>query len=243
MDFSVAMAQRAVRAGIQIMVATPHVRRDYAVAPDDIYVGAAELNEALTAAQVQLEVVPGAEVAVHKAIELDDPVLRRLCLGSSNYILVESPYGKADVDLEEMLAGLQARGYRPVLAHPERSAEFHDNPALLTRLVRAGILCSVTAGALTGQWGKTPRRFGLELLSRALAHNVASDAHDHLHRPPDLLGAFQAAEAEMPGIARLSNWFTVRVPVAILAGRPVPERPPHPRLRSPAGLLGRLMRR
>jgi hypothetical protein len=56
-------------------------------------------------------------------------------------------------------------------------------------------------------------------------HDVASDAHDHLHRPPGLLAGFKELEEEIPGISRHAPWFTITAPVAILAGNPLPARP------------------
>ena len=227
-DFSVAMARAAAEGGIQVMVATPHVRDDYGVEAGDIETGVGQINEALVANGIQLRVVPGAEVALPKAIELSDYMLRRLCLGSGDYILVESPYRSSDVDLEGILTSLQSRGFRPVLAHPERCPIFQRDPHRLARLVNSGVLCSVTAGSLAGRFGSTVRAFTMELLSDGLVHDVASDAHDHLHRPPDLLGGFEAAEADIPGIREQATWFTVTAPVAILAGRPLPAAPDPP---------------
>ena len=53
---------------------------------------------------------------------------------------------------------------------------------------------------------------------------LASDAHDAVHRGPDL----HAADGVLDGAA---VWMTTAVPAAIVAGRPLPERPPLPRAR------------
>jgi len=230
-DFSVALARAAADAGIQVMVATPHVRDDYDVGADDIEAGVARLNDALSRAKVQVAVVTGAEVSLAKAMELDDAALRRLCLGSGDYLLLESPYRSSDVDLEGILANVQDRGFKVVLAHPERCPIFQRDPDRLARLVNSGVLCSVTAGSLAGRFGSTVRGFAVELVSDGLVHDVASDAHDHLHRPPDLLSGFEAAEADIPGFRSQVTWFTLTAPVAILAGRtlpPAPDPPPRP---------------
>src|SRR5262249_5738804 len=84
-------------------------------------------------------------------------------------------------DFERAFASLVERGYRVLLAHPERSPAMRDNPARLRALVDAGALCSVTAAALLGGFGDASRWFGLELLRDGLVHSVDSDAH---HAPP-----------------------------------------------------------
>jgi protein-tyrosine phosphatase len=229
-DFSVAMGRSAVEAGIHVTVATPHVRSDYPTRAAAIHSGVAELNKALTAADVELTVLPGAEVSLGKAAKLDDATLAELCLGSGSYLLVECPYRSVDVDVERILRNLQARGFAPVLAHPERAPIFQRDVTRLARLVNGGVLCSITAASLAGGFGTTVRRFAIELLYDGLVHNVASDAHDHLHRRPDIASGFESVEAHVPGIRGQASWFTVTAPVAIVTGReslpPRPEPPP-----------------
>ncbi len=227
-DFSVAMARSAAEAGIQVMVATPHIRADYDVDPDALEDMVSRLNEAVEGEGVQLLVLAGGEVSLQKASELDDEVLRKVCLGDSDYLLVESPYRSSDIDIEGILRDVQSRGFKPLLAHPERCPIFQHDPDRLQRLVNSGVLCSITAASMAGGFGTTVRRFTLEILHDGLVHDVASDAHDHLHRPPDLLAGFESAEAEIPGICDQASWFTVTSPVAILAGRSLPPRPDPP---------------
>jgi protein-tyrosine phosphatase len=241
-DFSVAMARAAVEAGIHVSVATPHVRSDHPTEPEAIAAGVSELNDALAAEAVELRVLGGAEVSLGKAAKLDDATLEELCLGSGRYLLVECPYRSIDVDIEGILRDLQGRGFSPVLAHPERCPIFQRDPDRLARLVNGGVLCSITAASLAGGFGATVRRFSIELLYDGLVHNVASDAHDHLHRPPDLLRAFESAEAELPGISGQANWFTVTAPVAIVTGRDLPPRPDPPP-RPPTSRWRRLVHR
>jgi protein-tyrosine phosphatase len=227
-DFSVAMAHGAADAGIHVVVATPHIRDDYDVDPEVIGPRVRKLNEAIEAEGIQLLVLAGGEVSLSKAAELDDDVLRSVCLGSSDYLLIESPYKASDIDIESIVRGVQERGLKPLLAHPERCPIFQRDPDRLQRLVNSGVLCSITASSMAGGFGSTVRRFTLELIHDGLVHDVASDAHDHLHRPPDLLAGFESAEGEIPGIVSQASWFTVTSPVAILAGRPIPPRPDPP---------------
>ena len=138
LDFSVAMARTAEEAGIVVMVATPHVRSDHPNEPEGIEAAVRELNAALAVENVDLRVLPGAEVSLQKAEELSDETLSSLCLGSGDCLLVESPYRSIDIDLEGILRDLQTRGLRPVLAHPERCPIFQRDPTRLARLVNSG---------------------------------------------------------------------------------------------------------
>jgi protein-tyrosine phosphatase len=234
-DFSMAMARRAVDTGTQMIVATPHIRSDYDISPDDIEEGVTELNDRLAEEEVPLRVLAGGEVSMSHLRDLDDATLERLRLGSGPYVMLESPYRRG-FPVEEAVADVERRGFRVVLAHPERSPIFRDEPDRLSRLVDRGVLVSITAASLAGTFGDTVRRFANRLIADRLVHDVASDAHDHLHRHPVLQEGFERADKEVPGVLDQMTWFTVTAPVAILAGNPIPEPPrletaPEPRWR------------
>jgi protein-tyrosine phosphatase len=151
-------------------------------------------------------------------------------------MLVESPYQQATDMLEETLFNLQLRGYRPVLAHPERSPSFMRDPDRLEGLVERGVLCSVTAASMAGRFGRTVQRFSRVLFERGLVHDVASDAHDILRRAPGLTAGFRILDRDVPGLLGQIDWFTSAAPTAILAGDPLPDKPA---LAAPRGLLRR----
>ena len=91
---------------------------------------------------------------------------------------------------------------------------------------------------MAGGFGSTVRRFTMAMLREGLAHVVASDAHDHLRRPPGLQAGFPALERDLPGLSEQAEWLTELVPRAVLDGAPLPVRPPLPA--KPSGLLRRL---
>jgi protein-tyrosine phosphatase len=116
---------------------------------------------------------------------------------------------------------MQDRGYRVLLAHPERAPAFLARPQRLRALVESGALCSITASALEGRFGDAARWFGLELLRDGLVHSVDSDAHDAVGRPPGLSAGIAAAAAVLPAIAERAGWLTREAPAALLADAPL----------------------
>ncbi len=174
---------------------------------------------------IDVELLPGAEVTIEEAAWLDDATLESLRLGGGPYLLIESPYEFAGMELERTVAALLERGHGVVLAHPERCPAFSDRPQRLQTLVKRGALCSVTAGALAGNFGAGPRWFGLELVRDGLAHSIDSDAHEVERRPPGLRAGLRSAVKQLPALARLESWLTEEMPAAILSGAELPERP------------------
>lgn len=217
---TVAIARAAVEAGTRRVVATSHVSWDW---PENDAATLAQrlgdVNEALREEGVPLEVLAGAEVALTRAVELDDTELRALYLGNGPWLLLEPPMLPASAGFDAMFAMIRARGHRIVIAHPERCPAFHEDRSRLEALVEEGMLCSITAQALTGAFGRAVRKFTRGMLRDGLVHNVASDAHDVSRRTPGLLAEMQKAglsAAESERLGRDSGR-------AIVDGTPVPS--------------------
>lgn len=219
---SLALARAAAQGGTRAIVATPHVSWRYPNRAGTISVLVDELNSRLAAEGVAVEVRPGAEIALTRIADIEPDELERLKLGGGPWLLVEPPFATTGHGLDVIVAELQRKGHRIVLAHPERCAAFHKDPQMLGSLIRAGALTSITAGSLVGRFGGNVQRFALELARGDMIHNVASDAHGHGGRPPGM-----AAEIERAGLGALAEWLTEQVPAAILSGSELPERPAH----------------
>jgi protein-tyrosine phosphatase len=208
------------------VVATPHVSWRYPTTADRIESAAADLQALFKTAAVELELVPGAEVAMTYAGEISPDELPRLTLGQGPWLLLEPPFAPLATGIHEVLRDLGERGFHIVIAHPERCPAFHRDPAMLAEIIRSGALTSITADSLVGRFGEKARAFALSLLNEGLVHNVASDFHDEKSRPPGLEA--QLAEA---GLSALGPWLTIEVPTAILSGSTA--MPPRPHVRSP----------
>lgn len=237
---SVAMGRAAQAAGVGRIVATPHIREDHPFDLRRIPELVAQVNERLAAEGVRVTALAGGELALTKVSELSDEEIGGLALGSGPYVLVESPYVAMTDLLDHELFNLMVRGFRPLLAHPERSPSFMADLGRLGELVERGVLCSITADSMAGRFGGTVQRAAAAMLAAGLVHDVASDAHGASGRGPGLRHGFEALDALLPGIAGQSDWYTVGAPAAILAGEPIPPRPDPP---SPRRRLGRLLGR
>jgi protein-tyrosine phosphatase len=222
---AIALARLVVADGTATLVATPHVNGRYGLDPLVIASAVEALRGEFERAGLDLELVAGAELSVQRLDTLDETQLQAVRLGDGNAVLLECPFGSAAGALEPALAELQARGLRVVLAHPERCPGLMAEPKLLARLVDAGAWCSITAGSLTGEFGRRQKAFALEMLRGGLVHNIASDAHDHEGRPPRLLRGLSAASGEIPGFEPLGRWLVNDAPAAILSGGEPPPRP------------------
>jgi protein-tyrosine phosphatase len=220
---ALALARAFLAEGFTRVAATPHVSPAYPNAAAGIAATWLELVSALARAQIPLEVVSGAEVDLLHGAALEEDELAAMTLGRGGALLVECPFAAVVPPFEALVARLQDRGHRVVLAHPERSPAFTRDHDLLRRLVQRGALASLTGASLAGDFGRTAQRYACWALDEGLAHNVATDAHNAGRRAPVLRGPLEAA-----GYGWAAEWLTVAVPEAVLAGGPLPARPSRP---------------
>jgi len=217
---SVELARAAVAAGARTLVATPHVSWTYQNDANTIGERVGELRARLAAEGIPLELRGGAEIAMTRLVDMRPEDLLALRLGGGSWLLVEPPFSPTVTGLQPLLFDLQRQGHGILLAHPERCPAFHREPELLRELVGEGVLTSVTAGSLVGRFGGEVRRFALKMVHERLVHNVTSDTHDTVRRPPGM-----AVELRKAGLGPLQEWLTEEVPAAILDGAEIPTRP------------------
>ena len=223
MDETLALADALAAAGIERVVATPHVSPEYP--------NGAELVDKVTtlvAAELArrghpLQVEAGAELDLAHLASLPAEELEQLRLGTSSALLIECPFTRVMPHFEGLVRQLMARGNRVLLAHPERSPLFLREPALLTRLVADGALASLTGASFSGRFGTTAQRYAEWAVDEGMAHNVATDAHNTRGRGPVLRDALQNA-----GYGWAVDWLTHEVPDALLRGAPLPASPARP---------------
>jgi protein-tyrosine phosphatase len=221
---SVVMARAAQGAGITTVVATPHLRADFPeVKIDEIADRVEELRRAIAEEGIELELIPGGEVGLSWALEADDATLQRASYGQHGKdILIETPTVGGPM-LPSLISQVAARGYRVILAHPERLADLRDDADLVDRLVERGVRLQVNADGLVSNPRKSQSAKAAQAFCKAgLITAVASDAHRGLEwRPITGLADARAAIAGLVGPAAVDQ-FLETTPAAIIAGRPLP---------------------
>lgn len=215
------LARAAVEDGVRSIAATPHVRTDYPTSAEAMEAGVASVRRDLVEHGIELEVLHGGEIAVDRLADLSREELERFTIGQTGrYLLVEFPYSGWPLDLEQRLFELRVAGLESLLAHPERNREVQADPARIEGLVAAGSLVQLTAASIDGRIGRSSQLAAESLLSRELAHVIASDAHTPEVREVGMAAA--AASLRDKGLAR---WLVEDAPAAIVAGEPLPARP------------------
>jgi protein-tyrosine phosphatase len=238
---SVLLARQMAAQGVRVVAATPHCRGDHpAVVPAELAGRCAAIQERLEAEGVGIEVVPAGEVDLLWAFDSSEEDLRLASYGQRGTdLLLETPYVPLTTNFEALLFELTVKGYRLLLAHPERNPTFQQRPERVVEMVNRGALLQVTATSLARRATKSRSgKMAQDLVRRGLAHVIASDAHAPSAPERSSLADGVRVAAELVG-ERRARWMVEDAPQAIIAGAPLPQAPPiePPRKR---GVLRRL---
>ncbi|MEG0239917.1 MAG: CpsB/CapC family capsule biosynthesis tyrosine phosphatase [Anaerorhabdus sp.] len=103
-------------------------------------------------------------------------------LANSNYCLFELKFTNYDEEVINEVYDLNACGYLPILAHPERYYYVQKDMNLVYELVKEGCLMQVNADSILGYNGKDAQKTVFKLIEHNLVHFVASDAHNSERR-------------------------------------------------------------
>ncbi len=214
-DDAVAMARQAEEDGIAAVCATPHIRRDHDVRIAELPERVLQLRAAITAAGGSTQILPGGEVAATAVDGLDDRELAAVSLGAGRrWVLLEPAPGPLDENVERAVAELDRRGFRVIVAHPERHLT-EDLVERLRRVIARGALVQATAASMTDAASAS----GMAVLAGAgVIHLLGSDAHSSRFGRPVALTAAIDALAGVALTASHLDWVARRAPTAIVAG-------------------------
>ncbi len=175
---SLAAARALVASGYSDAAQTPHARSDFPSRDSAL----CEERFLELSALLEHEGVP---LAIHRGAEnfLDEGFLDRVARGepralgaAGRYVLVELPFAGSVPRLPDLLFRIRLKGLVPVLAHPERCAEF-ERPGRAEESSRLGAALQLDVGALVGRYGRTARKLAERLLGAGLYAAASTDLH------------------------------------------------------------------
>jgi protein-tyrosine phosphatase len=223
-------AARMLRSqGVSTVVATPHyLPGHFTPVAAEVRSSTEKLRLLLTDEGIDLELLPGHEIMVHRT--LAESIRTQLVLpigGSGTFVLVEFPLYELPWFAMTTIDHLVELGYVPIIAHPERCLPLHKESRELRSWFHKGVLTQLDIASLMGQHGSDVQHVAEMMIRDHLVHLVGSDLHGPTTRA-------QLWTETIRRIARLggqeyAETVSCTLPKAILTGEDIRFLVPSPR--------------
>jgi tyrosine-protein phosphatase YwqE len=182
METTIAFITGLQQLGYKKIITSPHIMWDmYKNERDIILQKAAEVRTELSNKDINVEFTAAAEYFMDdyfsKLLKSGAPLLTL----SEDWVLVEFSFVSEPFDLKQNLFDLQIKGYKPVIAHPERYSYYHSKKEKLHDLYEQGCLLQVNLLSLAGYYGKPVQDLAKYLLKNEMVSLFGTDLHHFRH--------------------------------------------------------------
>lgn len=195
------MLKAARRAGVEKIVATPHVNNTVSGSIAGAFVRLRDTAEAFG-----IQLISGCELSVHAlaGCAISPEILAPFAIGKTRAILLEFPSDVPPVDWEYLVSDILRAGFHVIIAHPERCRYFAGDLELARSLIGYGCELQLDAQSFLNGRFSAEFRAAKKLLDGGYASYIASDAH----RPKDyesLLAVRRRLGGRWPSCGRIEK--------------------------------------
>ncbi len=168
--------------GYHKCILTPHIFNGvHNNSPATILPVLERMKQELVLAEINLEIEAAAEYMVDEhfmeLLSENQPLLTI----SNKYVLIEMSYAAPSPFIERAIFELHIKGYKPILAHPERYGYYYDNFAQYERLLEMGCIFQCNMLSLSGYYGLPVKKVALKLIKGNFFKLIGTDLHHHNH--------------------------------------------------------------
>lgn len=175
---SVNMAKEAEKNGITHICCTPHyLEPEYTSNWKDNEKRLEALKKRLKEENIDVELRLGNEIFVTENTVEDLKEQRAIKLNESRYVLVEFPMVNELKCAEKIIDKLILKGYKVIIAHPERYKYVQANPDYIIPYLDKGVIFQSNVGSIIGMYGEGARVCLNTLLKREMIQVLATDTH------------------------------------------------------------------
>ena len=181
MEQSITLIRKLKDLGFTKIVTTPHIMADYyRNTPDIIKAGLDDVRAELQLQSIDMDIDAAAEYYLDETFEakLDKGEILTF---SDNYLLFELSFVNPPHNLEYLIKKMNDKGYKPILAHPERYSYFTNGLDDYYRIKEYGCYFQLNTISLIGYYDKYSQRLAKELLNSSMIDFLGSDMHHTKH--------------------------------------------------------------
>jgi protein-tyrosine phosphatase len=163
--------------GFNKLICTPHIYKElYPNTPETIQSALDEIKGSLSPSSTLI-----VEAAAEHMVDYSFVAVDGLNCLPNKYILIEMSYLSETPNIESFIFNLQVKGYKIVLAHPERYNFYHKTLDRYNRLKDIGCLFQLNLLSVLGYYGKNVKNVADYLLKSNLYDVAGSDLHHNKH--------------------------------------------------------------
>lgn len=171
-----------IELGYKHIITTPHVMSDaYRNTPKGINDALQQLRTHLQKKNIEIAISAAAEYYLDEnlfsMVEKNQPLLTF----GEKYLLFETNFITEPLNLNEFIFMATTKGYKLVLAHPERYLYLQNNLGKVQDLLDRGVLMQVNISSLTGYYSKQVQQMAQKLIDHSMIHWLGSDCHHLQH--------------------------------------------------------------
>ncbi|MGY4383055.1 protein-tyrosine phosphatase [Pedobacter sp. UYP24] len=175
---SVKLIKKLNELGFTKFLCTPHIFKElYPNTCDTINTALKSTEAALKKANVNVELRAAAEYMLDENFEIGDDLM---CL-PDKFILVEMSYLNESPNVEKVIFDMQIKGFKVILAHPERYNFYHLDLSKFQRYKDMGVLFQLNLLSVTGYYGKEVKKTAEYLLQNQMYDLAGTDLHHDKH--------------------------------------------------------------
>ena len=177
MDSSLEVILRLQEAGYRKIITTPHIISDtYKNTPEIILGGLKKLNEFLITNKVDISIEAAAEYYLDSWLINEIGSGNQMLTFGDKFFLFEMNYMSEPFQLNDFIFSLSTKGYKPVLAHPERYQFMTLEKAEDIR--SRGVLLQLNILSLIGYYSKPVQSMANKLVDMGYVDFLGSDCHN-----------------------------------------------------------------
>ncbi len=179
MKTSVSLVKEMRDLGYKKLITTPHISSDiYKNNTEIIQDGLKKLKQQLAEEDIDMNIEATAEYLLDDGFEklMEDDQLQTF---GNNYVLVELPYFHVPPNIYELTFEMQIKGYRIMLAHPERYLYWHNDFKKFEELKNRGIYFQLNMISLTGHYSGEVKKLAERMIDEGMIDFLGSDLHNH----------------------------------------------------------------
>jgi tyrosine-protein phosphatase YwqE len=179
---SEAVIIRFQKLGYKKLITTPHVMSDFFRNSNEIILSKhQELKQHLSSKEIDIEIQPSGEYY------LDEELIRKIETGvplltfGKNYLLFETNFMNEPLNLKDFIFLATTKGYKLILAHPERYLFIQSNFSKAEDLLNRGVLFQLNISSISGYYSKAAQVVAQKLIDKGWVHFLGSDCHNMQH--------------------------------------------------------------